>query len=84
VTASCQPELDHDRALRLLRQMVRIRHFGARPWVVDGAVARLVVTLSLSADHRVTSGHEGSRFLDAIAALLSIPEQACAPSTPTR
>ena len=47
-----------------------------RPWVVDGdIVARQVVTITLSANHRVTSGHEGSRFLDAIAGALSTPEK---------
>ena len=35
-----------------------------RPWVVDGRVeVRRLVTLSLSADHRVSDGHRGGRFL---------------------
>jgi pyruvate dehydrogenase E2 component (dihydrolipoamide acetyltransferase) len=47
-----------------------------RPWVVDGAVlARPVLTLTLAADHRVTDGRAGSRFLSRIAALLAAPEQ---------
>jgi pyruvate dehydrogenase E2 component (dihydrolipoamide acetyltransferase) len=47
-----------------------------RPWVVEGAVlARPVLTLTLAADHRVTDGRAGSRFLSRIAALLSAPEQ---------
>jgi pyruvate dehydrogenase E2 component (dihydrolipoamide acetyltransferase) len=52
-----------------------------RPRVITGPrggtriEARPVVTLTLSADHRVTTGHEGSRFLDTIANLLQTPEE---------
>ena len=53
--------------------------FGAvspRPWVVDGAVAsRRVIVASLAADHRVSDGHRGSRFLAAIARLLQEPDR---------
>jgi pyruvate dehydrogenase E2 component (dihydrolipoamide acetyltransferase) len=47
-----------------------------RPWVVDGQVVpRAVVTASLSADHRVTDGHRGARFLAAVDRLLQEPEK---------
>ncbi len=46
-----------------------------RPWVVDGAVlARPVVTVSLTADHRATDGLVGSRFLSTIAKRLEDSE----------
>jgi pyruvate dehydrogenase E2 component (dihydrolipoamide acetyltransferase) len=46
----------------------------ARPWVVDGRVkARLLVTVSLAADHRATDGHIGARLLTAIERLLQEP-----------
>lgn len=42
----------------------------------DGALAaEPVVTASLAADHRVTDGHLGARFLSAIDALLQEPEK---------
>jgi pyruvate dehydrogenase E2 component (dihydrolipoamide acetyltransferase) len=45
-----------------------------RPWVVEGAVvARPVVTATLSADHRVSDGHRGGRFLAAVDRLLQEP-----------
>jgi pyruvate dehydrogenase E2 component (dihydrolipoamide acetyltransferase) len=48
---------------------------GDRPWVVDGQVQVLpVVTATLAADHRVSDGHAGARFLAAIAAHLQQPE----------
>jgi pyruvate dehydrogenase E2 component (dihydrolipoamide acetyltransferase) len=35
-----------------------------RPWVVAGAVVpRRLVDVSLAADHRVSDGHRGGRFL---------------------
>jgi len=47
-----------------------------RPWVVDQAVvARLQVTATLAADHRVTDGHRGGLFLSAVATLLQQPER---------
>lgn len=47
-----------------------------RPSVHAGAVAvRPLLELTLAADHRVTDGRIGSRFLQAIAALLEDPEK---------
>lgn len=47
-----------------------------RPAVVDGALAvRQLMTLALSADHRVTDGAEGARFLADVRALLESPAQ---------
>jgi pyruvate dehydrogenase E2 component (dihydrolipoamide acetyltransferase) len=47
-----------------------------RPWVVDGALAvRTLVSASLAADHRVTDGHVGARFLNHIDELLQEPER---------
>jgi pyruvate dehydrogenase E2 component (dihydrolipoamide acetyltransferase) len=52
--------------------------FGApvrRPWVVGEALeARTVVTASLAADHRVSDGRRGARFLAEIERLLQAPE----------
>ena len=48
----------------------------AKPVVVDGNVAaRPVMAATLAADHRVTDGHIGSLFLNAIAALLQEPDK---------
>lgn len=45
-----------------------------RPWAEDGAVtARPTVVATLSADHRVSDGHAGSRFLAALEASLRDP-----------
>ena len=45
-----------------------------RPWVVDGGVRpRPVMQLSLSFDHRVCDGAQGSRALAGIAAFLADP-----------
>jgi pyruvate dehydrogenase E2 component (dihydrolipoamide acetyltransferase) len=47
-----------------------------RPWVVAGSlVARLVITATLAADHRVSDGHRGGRFLAAVDRLLQEPER---------
>ncbi len=47
-----------------------------RPWVhAGGLTARPVLNLTLAADHRVTDGRAGSRFLRTIAALLASPEK---------
>ncbi|MDP2062984.1 MAG: dihydrolipoamide acetyltransferase family protein [Phaeovulum sp.] len=58
---------------------VAIVGFGApqiRPWVVGAAVEpRLVVTATLSADHRVSDGRRGARLLIEIDHLLKEPEQ---------
>jgi pyruvate dehydrogenase E2 component (dihydrolipoamide acetyltransferase) len=44
-------------------------------WVQDGQlVVRPVLTLALAADHRVTDGRSGARFLRAVADLLARPE----------
>ncbi|GAA1968801.1 dihydrolipoamide acetyltransferase family protein [Amycolatopsis minnesotensis] len=44
------------------------------PWVVDGELAvRKVMQLSLSFDHRVIDGQQGSEFLADVGALLSDP-----------
>jgi len=45
-----------------------------RPWVVDGEILpRHVLTLSLAADHRVTDGRIGARFLARVAERLADP-----------
>jgi len=46
-----------------------------RPWVVDGAVVpRNVVTLTLSADHRVSDGRQAARFITEFETLMTMPE----------
>lgn len=46
-----------------------------RPWVVDGQVIpRPIMRVTLGADHRVSNGHEGARFLSALDRLLQEPE----------
>jgi pyruvate dehydrogenase E2 component (dihydrolipoamide acetyltransferase) len=46
-----------------------------RPWSVGGqVVSRPVLTVTLSADHRVTDGHRGGLFLAAVARLLQEPQ----------
>lgn len=46
-----------------------------RAWAENGLVgARPVVTASLAADHRVSDGHRGARFLSAVDRLLQVPE----------
>jgi pyruvate dehydrogenase E2 component (dihydrolipoamide acetyltransferase) len=47
-----------------------------RPWVVDGAIGpRSIVTITLSADHRVSDGHAGALFLAEIGKLLEEPDK---------
>jgi pyruvate dehydrogenase E2 component (dihydrolipoamide acetyltransferase) len=47
-----------------------------RPWAMDGMVGvRSCTTATLSADHRVSDGHRGGRFLGAIDRLLQHPEE---------
>jgi pyruvate dehydrogenase E2 component (dihydrolipoamide acetyltransferase) len=47
-----------------------------RPWVVSGEVAaRRVLTTTLAADHRVSDGHRGARFLANIDRKLQSPER---------
>jgi pyruvate dehydrogenase E2 component (dihydrolipoamide acetyltransferase) len=46
-----------------------------RPWASGGLLGvRPVVRATLSADHRVSDGHEGARFLAVIERLLNAPE----------
>lgn len=55
--------------------LVGLGAIASRPWVEDGQVsAHPVVTMTLSADHRATDGHYGSRFLREVARLLQLPE----------
>ncbi len=54
--------------------IVGIGKIVSRPWVVDGAIEpRPVVTITLSADHRVSDGHAGALFLAEIGRLLQEP-----------
>ena len=47
-----------------------------RPWVVGGHVMpRPVMRVTLGADHRVSNGHQGARFLSALDRLLQEPEK---------
>ncbi len=47
-----------------------------RPWVVDGAIVpRSVITITLSADHRVSDGHAGALFLTEIGRRLQEPDK---------
>lgn len=47
-----------------------------RPWVIDGAIGpRSIVTITLSADHRVGDGHAGALFLAEIGRLLQEPDK---------
>ncbi len=47
-----------------------------RPWVADGSLGvHPVVVATLAADHRVTDGHTGGRYLAAVDALLQNPDQ---------
>jgi pyruvate dehydrogenase E2 component (dihydrolipoamide acetyltransferase) len=46
-----------------------------RPWAVAGAVeVRPTVRATLAADHRVSDGRDGARFLAAVDRLLQQPE----------
>jgi 2-oxoisovalerate dehydrogenase E2 component (dihydrolipoyl transacylase) len=48
-----------------------------RPWEFEGGIAlRQVMTLSLSFDHRVVDGAQGSRFLAELGGMLSAPDEA--------
>lgn len=47
-----------------------------RPWVIDGAIGpRSIMTMTLSADHRVSDGHAGALFLAEIGKLLEEPDR---------
>ena len=55
--------------------MVGFGKVGARPWAVaDRVEVHAGVTASLSADHRVTDGHRGGRFLAEIDRRIRAPE----------
>jgi len=46
-----------------------------RPWVIEGMIGpRRVVSVTLAGDHRVSDGHRGALFLNAIEDLLAKPE----------
>ncbi len=46
-----------------------------RPWIVEGTVVlRRVIVSSLAADHRVSDGRRGARFLTAVCRLLQEPQ----------
>ena len=57
---------------------VAIVGFGApvsRPWITGDTIApRMTVTVTLSADHRVSDGRRGAKFLAAVNAALQTPE----------
>jgi pyruvate dehydrogenase E2 component (dihydrolipoamide acetyltransferase) len=54
--------------------LVGLGRISERPWIVEGSVqARPVITATLSADHRVSDGHRGGRFLGALDRLLQEP-----------
>ena len=56
--------------------LVGFGRVGERPWAADGMLGvRTAVTATLSADHRASDGHRGSRFLAAIDHLLQEPER---------
>ena len=47
-----------------------------RPWSINGSLmSRQVITATLSADHRVSDGHRGGRFLSAVDRLLQEPDK---------
>ena len=56
--------------------MVGVGKIVERPWCVEGhVVPRRVVTVTLSADHRVSDGHRGGVFLAAVDRLLQEPDK---------
>jgi pyruvate dehydrogenase E2 component (dihydrolipoamide acetyltransferase) len=47
-----------------------------RPWSSGGLLGvRPIVRITLAADHRVSDGHDGARFLAAIDSFLQNPEE---------
>ncbi|PZW63130.1 pyruvate dehydrogenase E2 component (dihydrolipoamide acetyltransferase) [Pseudomonas sp. URMO17WK12:I6] len=55
--------------------LVGFGRIGERPWVKDGQLCVMpTVVSSLSADHRVSDGHYGARFLGEVRRLLQTPE----------
>lgn len=56
--------------------LVGFGRLAERAWAEDGALRAIpVVTASLAADHRVSDGHRGARFLAALRNLLQKPEK---------
>jgi pyruvate dehydrogenase E2 component (dihydrolipoamide acetyltransferase) len=56
--------------------LVGFGRIAERPWVHDGGLLALpVVQASLAADHRVSDGHAGARFLAALSEQLQQPEE---------
>ncbi|MET0661396.1 MAG: dihydrolipoamide acetyltransferase family protein [Steroidobacteraceae bacterium] len=56
--------------------MIGFGSVALRPWVVEGAVQAIpTVNITLAADHRVTDGRAGARFLAHIRDTLQAPEQ---------
>lgn len=56
--------------------LVGFGRIAPRPWVEGDAVQVMpVVTASLAADHRVSDGHRGARFLAEVRELLQRPEE---------
>ncbi|GAA4495838.1 dihydrolipoamide acetyltransferase family protein [Pseudaeromonas paramecii] len=54
------------------------------PWVLNGQLTVApVITISLSADHRVSDGHQGALFLHELDKLLQQPEVLWTPLTPS-
>jgi len=55
--------------------LVGFGRIAERPWIEDGKVtAMAALTASLSADHRVSDGHRGARFLAELRELLQRPQ----------
>ncbi|WDH19870.1 dihydrolipoamide acetyltransferase family protein [Pseudomonas chlororaphis] len=55
--------------------LVGFGRISERPWVKDGQLCVMpTVISSLSADHRVSDGHYGARFLGEVRRLLQMPE----------
>jgi pyruvate dehydrogenase E2 component (dihydrolipoamide acetyltransferase) len=67
-----------DMAAVIFPPQVAILGIGApvrRPWIAGDRIAiRTTVTFTLSADHRVSDGRRGSKFLAEIAEALQTPE----------
>jgi len=56
--------------------LVGLGRVAERPWAENGTVIAMpVVTVTLSADHRVSDGHAGAAFLGEMARLLQEPER---------
>jgi pyruvate dehydrogenase E2 component (dihydrolipoamide acetyltransferase) len=80
ITVSCLGERGVETLYGIIYPpQVAIVGFGkpvTRPWVIDGAIGpRLIVTITLAADHRVSDGHAGALFLAEIGKLLEEPNK---------